>query len=357
MLRVRDVTRVFPADSAPVHALRGVDLDVPAGSFTAILGESGCGKTTLLRILAGFDRPDGGRVEIDGSLVAGDGRFVRPERRRVGIVAQEGALFPHLTVAANIAYGLPGGLRSRFGPAQRENRARRVTEMLRLVGMAGYGDRRPDELSGGQQQRVALARALAPAPAVLLLDEPFSALDASLRVELREEVRDLLRRIDATAVLVTHDQSEALSLADQVAMMRDGRVIQAAAPADLYACPVDPPAAAFLGESVEIPCTATADGEGTVTVDSVLGRLRVARSTVFDDRLILRPEHLELGDHGAEAIVTSVSFFGHDGLARLALPDGTPLLVRTAGSALPAPGSTVHVHVTDALTVKAPTPV
>ncbi|MGB3302415.1 ABC transporter ATP-binding protein [Gordonia sp. (in: high G+C Gram-positive bacteria)] len=349
MLSVRGVTRVFPASPQPVHALRGVDLDVREGSFTAILGASGSGKTTLLRILAGFDRPDGGEVSINGTIVAGPGTFVRPEKRSVGIVAQEGALFPHLSVAANIAYGLPGGIGSRFSTAARRHRSERVEEMLHLVGMAGYGNRSPDELSGGQQQRVALARALAPAPTVLLLDEPFSALDASLRVDLREEVRELLRSINATSVLVTHDQSEALSLADHVAMMRDGRVIACAPPNELYAKPVDPSAAAFLGDSVELPCTLVDLGstDKTAIVDSPLGRLRVDRSAVFGETLVLRPEQFTLTADGIPATVASTSFFGHDGLARLSLIDGTGIVARMEGRDLPAPGSTVRVSVVE----------
>lgn len=350
MLRVRGVTRVFPASPQPVRALDGVDLDVHEGSFTAILGASGSGKTTLLRILAGFDRPDAGQVRINDTIVAGPGTFIRPEKRSVGIVAQEGSLFPHLSVADNIAYGLPGGIRARFDAPRRRRRNDRVDEMLTLVGMAGYGNRRPDELSGGQQQRVALARALAPEPTVLLLDEPFSALDASLRVDLREEVRELLRSINATAVLVTHDQSEALSLADHIAMMRDGRVIAFASPTQLYAEPVDPEAAAFLGDSVEVPCTLidepTREDE-TLLVDSPLGRIRVHRSAVFDGTLVLRPEQLSLTADGVPATVTSTSFFGHDGLARLSLIDGTTIVARMDGADLPKPGSSVGITVVD----------
>ncbi|WP_182359052.1 ABC transporter ATP-binding protein [Tomitella gaofuii] len=353
MFRVRGVTRVFPSRPAPVHALRGVDLDVRRGELTAVLGASGCGKTTLLRALAGFDRPDAGTIHLGDTLVAGPGAFVRPEHRNVGIVAQEGALFPHLSVAQNVVYGLPDGLLSAFNFVARRRRRARVDEMLELVGLPGYGDRRPDELSGGQQQRVALARALAPAPSVILLDEPFSALDAALRVELREEVRDLLRDVQATAVLVTHDQSEALSLADHVALMRDGRVVQAGSPADVYARPVDPAAAAFLGESVEIPCRVHGGDGDLVEVDCPLGRLRVKPSALFDgqgagasaDRtMVLRPEQLAIADDGTPATVCATSFFGHDGLVRLRVDDGTPLLVRLDGRDIPPVGSAVHVR-------------
>lgn len=355
MLRVRGVTRVFSSRPDAVHALRGVDLDVAEGSLTAVLGPSGCGKTTLLRILAGFDRPDAGEVWIGGRLVAGPGTFIRPERRSVGVVAQEGALFPHMTVAANVGYGVPGGLDV---DARRRRRAR-VREMLELVGLPDLGERRPDELSGGQQQRVALARALAPGPALLLLDEPFSALDAALRVGLREEVRELLRSIHATAVLVTHDQDEALSLADQVAIMRDGTVIQAGSPTSVYAQPADPETAAFLGDSVELSVRwRRSTDPDRVEVDCPLGTLRVAASAIHpavgapaDDgpegapaRLVLRPEQLLLADRGAPGTVLTVSFFGRDGLVRVALADGTRLLVRLDGRDLPAVGEQVRVR-------------
>lgn len=379
MFRVREVTRVFPARPEPVHALRGVDLDVHEGSLTAVLGASGCGKTTLLRILAGFDRPDSGEVRLGERQVAGPGVFIRPERRSVGIVAQEGALFPHLDVAANVAYGLPGSWRSVLSTARRRRRRERVEEILELVGLPGYGNRRPDELSGGQQQRIALARALAPAPSVVLLDEPFSALDAALRVELREEVRDLLRSIGATAVLVTHDQSEALSLADHVALMRDGKVVQGGSPWEVYSRPVDAEAAAFLGEAVEIPCrvrsgargagstaaadpahsagAAGADSSELVAVDCPLGALHVRRSAIFtgdgSSTLVLRPEQLMLADAGAPARVSGTSFFGHDGLVRLHLHDGAPLLVRLDGKDIPPVGAEVFVRVTPDLALAA----
>src|SRR5579871_3541344 len=200
--------------------LTGVDLEVPAGSLTAILGPSGSGKTTLLRLLAGFDRADAGTITIGDGLVDGSGVYVAPERRRIGYVPQEGSLFPHLTVEANVGFGL----------SARDRRTGRAETMLEMVGLGGLGRRYPHQLSGGQQQRVALARALAIEPAVVLLDEPFSSLDASLRASVRSEVRDVLREACTTTILVTHDQDEALSLADRVAVLRDGVIVQEAAP-------------------------------------------------------------------------------------------------------------------------------
>jgi iron(III) transport system ATP-binding protein len=243
--------------------LTGVDLEVPAGSLTAILGPSGSGKTTLLRVLAGFDRADAGTVSIGGSVVDGPGGHVAPERRRIGYVPQEGSLFPHLTVAANVGFGLPP--RQRRGPA--------IDELLEAVGLAGLGLRYPHQLSGGQQQRVALARALAIRPRIVLLDEPFASLDAHLRASVRADVQNVLAETGTTGVLVTHDQDEALSTADRVAVLRHGRIAQCAAPQDLYDRPADADIARFIGDANLI--------EGVLDagmVDTVLGRLRIEPS-------------------------------------------------------------------------------
>jgi len=243
--------------------LTGVDLEVPAGSLTAILGPSGSGKTTLLRVLAGFDRADAGTVSIGGSVVDGPDGHVAPERRRIGYVPQEGSLFPHLTVAANVGFGLPS--RQRRGPA--------IDELLEAVGLAGLGLRYPHQLSGGQQQRVALARALAIRPRIVLLDEPFASLDAHLRASVRADVQNVLAETGTTGVLVTHDQDEALSTADRVAVLRHGRIAQCAAPQDLYDRPADADIARFIGDANLI--------EGVLDagmVDTVLGRLRIEPS-------------------------------------------------------------------------------
>ncbi len=241
--------------------LNGVDLDVTTGSLVAVLGASGSGKTTLLRLICGFERADSGMVEIDGQIVAGAGVHAPPERRRIGYVAQEGSLFPHLSVFANVAFGLPR--------SERRDRAR-IEGLLARVGLpAAYADRAPHQLSGGEQQRVALARALAPAPKLVLLDEPFSSLDAALRVETRRAVASALAASGATALLVTHDQSEALAMGSEVAVLRDGIVAQIATPETLYRQPVDGAMARFVGEAVILPGTITG---GAVTC--ALGRLR-----------------------------------------------------------------------------------
>ncbi|HEX2272696.1 MAG TPA: ABC transporter ATP-binding protein, partial [Acidimicrobiales bacterium] len=314
------VTKAF----GPVRALDGVDLAVPTGSVTALLGPSGCGKTTLLRVVAGFERPDEGSVTVGGRVVAGPRVHVPPERRRVGIVPQEHALFPHLTVAGNVGYGVSRGAR----------RAARIEEVLALAGLTGLGDRMPHELSGGQQQRVALARALAPEPSVVLLDEPFGSLDAALRVELRAEIATVLRASGATAVLVTHDQDEALSMADLVAVMREGRVVQLGPPDEVYQHPADLWVAGFVGRANVLAGEMVGPGK----VSCALGILEaVGGPGAGPVRLAVRPEQLRVtADAAGDGRVENRQYFGHDALVAVVLGDGTHLLARTAtGAALP----------------------
>ncbi len=331
-LVVAGATKSYGAE--PV--LRGTDLIVPRGSLTAVLGPSGCGKTTLLRLVAGFERLDAGTITVGGLEVAGPSGQLPPERRQVGIVPQEGALFPHLSVAENVAFGLGRGGR----------RSGRVQDVLELVGLAGLGGRMPHELSGGQQQRVAVARALAPRPALVLLDEPFSALDAALRADLRADVRRAVAADGATAVLVTHDRTEALSTADLVAVLRDGRVVQSAAPAVLYREPADLGVAVFVGEVVVLPGTATDRG-----VRTVLGHLPVAGPNGAAGtavRVLLRPEQVRLGDAGdPEATVVGQVFTGPDSLVtvRVPGPDGGWDLTVRERSADRRPGDVVRVGV------------
>jgi iron(III) transport system ATP-binding protein len=328
------------------RVLVDVDLAVPEGTLTAILGASGSGKTTLLRVVIGFVRADEGVVTVGRTVVADAGRVhVPPHRRSIGYVAQEGALFPHLTAAGNIAFGLPRSERKR---------AARVEEMLDLVGLGrAYADRRPHQLSGGEQRRVALARALAPRPRLVLLDEPFSGLDAALRAETRAAVLRALAAEGTTAVLVTHDQSEALSMGREVAVLRAGRLVQTAAPTELYRKPVDLEVARFVGEAVIVSGTAT-DG----LVECALGTLPV-RGPVADGRVqvMIRPEQIRLAQSGdrasAAADVVEVSFRGPDAVVRLTLRDAeqTVVTARILDQELPAPGDLVSVAVVGPVTV------
>ena len=313
MLDVRGLAKSFNGHTVLDH----IDLQVAAGTTTAVVGSSGCGKTTLLRLVAGFETPDAGTVTISGRQVAGAERTVAPHRRSVGYVAQDGALFPHLTVGQNIAYGLSGGARSR------EVR-NRVAELLETVSLDPcYASRRPHQLSGGQQQRVALARALARNPVLMLLDEPFSALDTGLRASTRKAVAGVLTDAGVTTLLVTHDQEEALSIADQIAVMRDGRFTQVGAPQDVYRKPNDRFTAEFLGDCIALPCTV-----GAGVADCALGRVPV-QTSIGDGpaTLALRPEQLvatvisdsaahvsstEDNSHDGIGTVIGTEFLGHD---------------------------------------------
>jgi iron(III) transport system ATP-binding protein len=325
--------------------LTGVDLEVPAGSLTAVLGPSGSGKTTLLRLIAGFERLDRGTIAIGGTVVDAGGTHLAPERRRIGYVPQEGSLFPHLTVASNVGFGLPRSQRHAVG------------DLLELVGLADLPRRYPHQLSGGQQQRVALARALAVKPAVVLLDEPFASLDAHLRASVRGEVQQILRGAGATAMLVTHDQDEALSMADHVAVMRAGRIAQRGSPRELYAAPVDLELAAFLGEANLI--------EGSLqdgVVSTPLGRLPAHGAHALPSRcavtVLLRPEQIELHDSehqggGVSARVLRLAYHGHDAVVTVALEQGAggEVVVRAPGDRPLQPGARVTIGARGPVTV------
>jgi len=322
-----------------------VDLVVPEGTLTAILGASGSGKTTLLRLIIGFITPDRGTISVDGSVVAAAGGVqIAPDKRAIGYVAQEGALFPHLTVAENVAFGLPRGERKKGS---------RTSEALELVGLgSGYAGRRPHELSGGEQRRVGLARALAPKPRIVLLDEPFSGLDAHLRAETRAAVTTALASEGATAVLVTHDQSEALSMGREVAVLRSGRLAQTATPTVLYRAPVDLDVARFVGDAVVVPGHARAG-----LVECVLGRLPTVGSTVTGNvEVMVRPEQIRLprrSDRLAAAEATVLAdvighqYYGPDSVVQLRLRDDarTPISARTFDIAVPEAGEAVGVAV------------
>jgi iron(III) transport system ATP-binding protein len=330
-----------------LQVLDGVDLMVPAGSFTAILGSSGSGKTTLLRIIAGFERLDGGTVVL-GTESVDDGRhtFVPSEHRHIGFVPQEGALFPHLSVGRNVGFGL------RRGP----NRRARVLELLDMVGLSGLHRRYPHQLSGGQQQRVALARALATDPEIVLLDEPFSSLDATLRASVRAEVHDVLRQAGTTSILVTHDQDEALSMADEVAVLRDGVIAQLDTPAGIYQRPLDPGLAQFLGESNVLRVRVERPAGGPAAVATTpFGDLAVQgwprNAAAGPAQVLIRPEQLVIGEEGPSATVESYEYYGHDAVVRVhpqsdQLPD---LIVRVTGGTPLVTGARVGLSVAGAV--------
>jgi len=312
-----EVTGVSKTFDGPL-VLDQVSVRAEAGQMVALLGPSGCGKTTLLRAIAGLEVPDEGTVTIGDRMVSGgpDQPAVPPEQRRVGMVFQDWALFPHLTVGKNVGYGLPRG----------ERGSPRVQAALAMVGLEGLEDRMPGTLSGGQQQRVALARALAPEPMVLLLDEPFSNLDTALRVQVRGEVHRLLANLGITTLFVTHDQEEAFVLGDEVAVMRDGIVVQQAPPATLYDEPADPWVASFVGDANLLAGQASGSA-ATTRIGEV--PLTVAHDGAVD--VLLRPEELELSP-GTGARVELVEFYGHDTVYVVRLDGGVDVRVR-AGSA------------------------
>ncbi|OHX14343.1 ABC transporter ATP-binding protein [Chromobacterium sphagni] len=322
------------------RVLDNITLDVGQGSLLALLGPSGSGKTTLLRLLCGFERCDGGSIHIGGRLVSSPDVHLPPEHRHIGYVPQEGALFPHLSVADNIVFGLPR--------AERRQR-HRVAELLEMVGLpASFAERAPQQLSGGQQQRVALARALAPKPALVLLDEPFSALDAALRGETRQAVAAALDASNTTALMVTHDQAEALTMGSQVAVLWQGRLLQVASPQTLYQRPASAALADFVGDAILLPGEA---GNGEALC--LLGRL-----PLLDDmpqgavNVLLRPEQICLqpaGGSAPQAEVIDVSYYGHDASVRLMLADGSLLAARVPGHRSPQPGQRVSLSVEGAV--------
>jgi iron(III) transport system ATP-binding protein len=274
-VRCEQVWKSFGA----VDAVRDFEVTIEAGDILVLVGPSGCGKTTVLRLVAGFERPDAGRIAIDTRVVAAPRAWIPPERRHVGMVFQHHALFPHLTVGANVAYGLRGS-----------RRQAQASAMLDLVGLGGFEGRMPHELSGGQQQRVALARALAPQPAVLLLDEPFSSLDADLRMAMRTHVRQILKHVGTTALFVTHDQEEALFMGDQVGVMRAGQLEQVAAPETLFRAPRTRFVAEFIGDASFVPARVEATG-----VRTELGFVTQHIETPCEDaEALVRPDDLTL---------------------------------------------------------------
>ncbi len=320
-LRINNLDHAYGA----TKVLESLNLEVELGESVALLGPSGCGKTTLLRTIAGLDRPLAGEIFLGDRLVTSQNKFIAPEQRKVGMVFQDWALFPHLNVRRNVAFGL----------ARSNRNAEAVAEVLDLVGLAGFEDRMPAELSGGQQQRVALARALAPRPQILLLDEPFSNLDSSLRATVRTEVRQLLLELGITTLLVTHDQDEAFVMGDRVGVLHEGALAQVGTPAELYNHPVDRFVANFVGTASWL--SATADGDSALCQ---LGELPLTQPATGAVEVMMRPEQLaislassgSLANSGGSAssaprapapkgTVSVIEYYGHDIMAVVALGD------------------------------------
>ena len=330
LLQVRNLSLNYGNHSV----LTDLNFEAHQGELTAVLGASGAGKSTLLRLIAGFETPTSGEIFIDSKLVSSPREVVAPEKRGVGIVPQDSALFSHLTVSQNIGFGLAKGSDAR------------VKELLELVGLSDYANRKPASLSGGQAQRVALARALAPRPKLILLDEPFSSLDAELRGRLREDVRAVLRAENASAILVTHDQEEALSLADRVAVMREGRVVQSGSPTEIYNAPVDLGIATFLGDSILVQGKVE---DGKVVTD--LGKLSPLNSVTEGEVgvVAIRSEnfYLQPNPTGDSEVMGRV-FFGHDAVVEVQTPK-VKIRARSNGPFAPEVGMRVTVWVRGAV--------
>lgn len=316
-----------------VLAVKQFSLDVAEGEFITLLGPSGCGKTTTLRLLAGFEQPDGGTIQIGETIVASDTQFLPAEKRHIGMVFQDYALFPHLNVLDNVGFGLK---------LAKKEKQKRAEEMLQLVGLGDFPKRMPYELSGGQQQRVALARALAPQPDIMLLDEPFSNLDSALRTQVRAEVRSILRQAGTSTIFVTHDQEEALSLSDRVAVIFNGELHQVGTPFELYTRPSSRQVASFIGEANFIQ----ADAQGT-TAETELGTLRLLTPKEGKTELLIRPDMLHLlpTDEGTPAIVLWREYYGHNQRVGIKLENGTELIARADTQIIYTIGQNIRVSV------------
>jgi len=330
IIKLDNVTKYY----GDTLAIEDISFSVSPGEILVLLGQSGCGKTTTLRLIAGLERPDSGVISIQNRIVSGNNNWVPPERRRIGMVFQDYALFPHLTIHQNIAFGL--------NQLKREQRNKRVKEMLELIELPDKADTYPHELSGGQQQRIALARALAPNPDIILLDEPFSNLDTALRAQVRGHVRDILHETKTTAIFVTHDQEEALSLSNEVAVIHRGELMQVASPQAIYNRPVNKHVAQFIGEANFVP----AHAKGMIA-NSPLGNVKLFHETAGNVELLIRPEALRinLNDKGTPAVILWREFFGHAQRLGLQLDDGTKLTALTGVDRYYQRGQNVRVSI------------
>ncbi|MGC1308523.1 MAG: ABC transporter ATP-binding protein [Phormidesmis sp.] len=338
VLTCQNVTKCFASTSAP--AVDQVSFELNEGELLGLLGPSGCGKTTLLRLVAGFEKPERGEIMLAGRTVCARGQWVPPERRRVGVVFQDYALFPHLSVVENVAFGLRQ--LARRGELPKPQIKALAVEAIALVGLSGMEKRYPHELSGGQQQRVALARALAPRPPLILLDEPFSNLDVQVRLRLRQEVRDILKNVGASGIFVTHDQEEALSIADKVAVMQAGQIVQLDTPEDIYQHPKSRFIAEFVTQANFLPAERSGDCWKTE-----LGMLKRLPSTAGDagDLMICQEDFEVMADENGRLLVQGRQFLGREYQYSLLMPSARVLQVRTGASQRLAVGDRVSVKV------------
>ncbi len=335
ILHLKGITKQFA--KATIAAVEGVTLALPQGDVLGLLGPSGCGKTTLLRLIAGFEEPQAGIIEIGDRIVAGEGNWITPEKRDIGMVFQDYALFPHLTVAKNVAFGLQNSRKQALF-----NSTKRTAEVIALVGLQGLENRYPHQLSGGQQQRVALARAIAPQPALVLLDEPLSNLDVQVRLRLRQEVRDILKKTGTSGVFVTHDQEEALSISDWVAVMQQGRLEQFGTPEEIYT----EPASRFVAEFVTQANFLPAQRRGQLWETEVGCFAASTQESVESGDLMIRQEDLILEpDDQAMVIICDRQFLGREHCYSLLTPSGQKILARMTCSTALSVGSKVHLSV------------
>ena len=330
MLEVKNVSLGYGATTV----VQNVSLRLDQGEIGCLLGPSGCGKTTLLRAIAGFEPVRAGHIDLQGRTVAAVAQRVPPQHRDIGMVFQDHALFPHLTVDGNVGFGLQ--------QLSKTERAARVQDMLELVGLQGMGQRWPHELSGGQQQRVALARALAPKPRLLLMDEPFSSLDTTMRESIAREVRAILKHAKATALMVTHDQNEAFAMADNVGVMSHGQLMQWGNAVQVYCAPATQEVARFVGEGALVQAQSTPSGQW----QTALGMLPAGHphfQTEQGVQVLLRPEHVRLVEQGVSAQVRERTFRGSHFVFELELPDGQPIMAKASLNALYGSCDTVRI--------------
>jgi len=331
-VQTHKLTKSFDEYNTAVYKL---DLEVYRGEILALLGPSGCGKTTILRLIAGFERPEQGSIVLNGQVISGDGRFVPPERRGIGMVFQDYAIFPHLVVSENIGFGLHKKSKTEY--------EKTVMAMLQLVGLEELSHRYPHELSGGQRQRIALARALAPRPVLLLLDEPFSNLDADLRMQMRIELRSILKKIQATAILVTHDQEEAMFMGDRIAVINQGKLEQIGTPEAVFHQPETRFVAEFMGDTNFLPGKVCAEG---IETEIGVHPQRVSLPHGNEVVITLRPDDIRFEpDADSKCTVVSRTFRGIMNIYRLSLPSGHQLLAMKSHSSMIAPGTRVSVTI------------